>query len=50
MKLYVIKFRRGGKKYAVRVYAADLEAATAMVRLLGGEPYALVMRRRGDEV
>lgn len=44
MKLYIMKFRHGGKKYMIRVYAYDLEAATEMVRLVGGEPYALMMK------
>lgn len=45
MKLYIIKFRAGKAKYSIRVYARDLEAATAAIRSLGGEPYALVMSR-----
>lgn len=44
MKLYIMKFRMDGRKYAVRVYAYDLESATAMVRMMGGEPYALMMK------
>ena len=46
MKLYVIKFRVGRSKYCIRVYAADLEAATQAVRDIGGEPYALMMKGR----
>ncbi len=42
MKLYIIKFRANNQKYSIRVYARDLEAATAAVRSIGGEPYALV--------
>ena len=46
MKLYIMKFKMGGKKYCIRVYAYDLESATQMVRMVGGEPYALMMKGR----